>query len=88
MCIFSPSKRFKKDIKKAYPDKRRAFKKLQEIFNANYQINKKFHHHKLHGKLKDYYTCYLGPDLVIIYRKDKKNKTIYLLRIGSPSELF
>jgi len=88
MYIFSLSKQFKKDIKKVYPEKQKAFKKLQEVFSAKYQNSKKFHHHKLRGKLKDYYACHLEQDLIIIYQKDKKNKIIYLLGIGSRSELF
>jgi len=88
MYIFRPSTQFKKDIKKVYPEKQKAFKKLQEVFSANHQSSKKFNHHKLHGKLKDCCACHLKSDLVLIYQRDKEDKIIYLLRLGSHSELF
>ncbi len=85
------SKKFRKDIKRAHRKKIVDLKKLRKILDTlslEEKLVKKYYHHKLHGKLKDCYAYHLRPDLVLIYQKDKKNKIIYLLRIGSHSELF
>jgi len=86
--LFKPSKSFRKDIKKIYPNKNQALKKLKSVFGSSHRTEKKLRHHKLHGQMKNLYACHLKPDLVIIYKEDKKNKIIYLLRIGSHSHLF
>jgi mRNA interferase YafQ len=90
MYLLKYSKRFKRDLKRI--NKRKGlnadlFEKILRLMRyiGNTSVLPKTEDL---GKLKDCYACHLEPDLVIIYQKDKKNKIIYLLRIGSHSELF
>lgn len=44
--------------------------------------------HKLSGEFKDCYECHIRPDILLIYKANKKSLLILLLRIGSHSDLF
>lgn len=44
--------------------------------------------HKLSGNYAGYWECHVLPDLLLIWEQTENPKEIYLLRIGSHSELF
>jgi mRNA interferase YafQ len=44
--------------------------------------------HSLTGEWKDCREFHIGGDLIVIYRIDKKNNVLQLIRIGSHSQLF
>lgn len=44
--------------------------------------------HKLIGNYKGCLECHIMPDLLIIWEQDEKEMEIYLLDIGSHSDLF
>ncbi|WP_157808194.1 type II toxin-antitoxin system mRNA interferase toxin, RelE/StbE family, partial [Helicobacter pylori] len=42
----------------------------------------------LKGGLKDFRECHLKPDLLLVYQIKKPKNTLFLVRLGSHSELF
>ncbi len=44
--------------------------------------------HKLTGDLKDFRECHIQPDLLLIYKVEKKELVLVLVNIGSHSYLF
>ncbi|ANE34686.1 toxin-antitoxin system, toxin component, YafQ family [Campylobacter hyointestinalis subsp. lawsonii CCUG 27631] len=50
------------------------------------ELPKKYKNHSLTGSFKGYFDCHLKPDCVLIYKIE--NNTLYLVRIGSHSNLF
>ncbi|VAW11707.1 hypothetical protein MNBD_BACTEROID05-1010 [hydrothermal vent metagenome] len=51
-------------------------------------LDTKHQNHKLRGKFNGCYECHIQPDVLLVYKTDKKKQLIYLLRIGSHSDLF
>ncbi len=51
-------------------------------------LDLKYKDHSLKGSLKDFRECHLKPDLLLIYKIQKQENTLLLLRLGSHSELF
>ncbi|MFH1326489.1 MAG: type II toxin-antitoxin system YafQ family toxin [Candidatus Falkowbacteria bacterium] len=91
MYNFSLSVKFKKDYKKIKRNPNFNKEKLEEVFNIlkkGINLDDKYKNHKLSG---DYVGClefHLKPDILVIYKIDKIKNTIYLIRLGSHSELF
>lgn len=87
-----PSSRFKKALKKRLksPDERNAIFEVIELLKTDgvASIPKKMKPHKLIGNYKGCLECHIMPDLLIIWEQDDVQKEIYLLDIGSHSELF
>jgi len=91
MYFLKYSNKFKKDIKCCA--KRTDFKPnaLEIVLNKimeNGPLEEKYQNHKLTGEFKDCFECHIKSDLLLIYQIDRPNKLIYLLRIGSHSDLF
>ena len=85
------SKKFKKDLKKINKNNPLAIKKLEYILNLlinNKPLKETHKNHKLHGDFNNCHECHVKPDILLIYKKNKQNLIIYLLRIGSHTELF
>ncbi|NPA11985.1 MAG: type II toxin-antitoxin system YafQ family toxin [Epsilonproteobacteria bacterium] len=51
-------------------------------------LPKEAQEHSLTGEWKDCREFHIGGDMVVIYRIDKKNSVLQLIRIGSHSQLF
>lgn len=94
MYNFKYSAKFKKDLKKIYYHGSFDPQELEYIINLltnNRNLENKYNkykNHKLKGEFKNCYECHIKPDVLLIYQIDKINAVIYLLRIGSHSELF
>ena len=85
------SRRFKKDFRHwvKRPDfKLNELETLLDKLINNKSLEEKNQNHKLTGEFKNCFECHLKPDLLLIYKIDQQNKLIYLLRIGSHSDLF
>lgn len=83
--------KFKKSLKKV--SKYKTFK--QEVFDEivmmlrlDIIIPEKYKDHSLSGDLKNIRDLHLAPDIVLLYSKDKDKLFLYLVNIGSHSELF
>ncbi|TSD02976.1 MAG: RelE/StbE family addiction module toxin [Parcubacteria group bacterium Athens0714_16] len=66
-------------------------KKLEQVVDmilAGKLLDKKFQDHKLNGKLSDYKECHIKTDFLLIYKKDKEKKILFLFNIGNHNDLF
>lgn len=83
------SSRFKKDFKRYRHDTKK-LAVLNEIFRLleeGHPIPKDYNPHFLSGEYKGCMECHVGPDFLLIWR-DEKTDVVYILRLGSHSELF
>lgn len=85
---------FKKDQKRA-EKQGKDFELLHEVLKVLIKVliegkplPHKYQDHPLTGPWKGYRDCHITNDWVLIYKVDKKNKTLLLQRLGSHSELF
>ena len=63
--------------------------KIVDLILQGKQLPVKYKDHKLKGKLKDFRECHIKPDILLLYKKDEKEKkVVILLDIGSHSEFF
>jgi mRNA interferase YafQ len=87
-----PSTRFKKSLKKYLknPTEKKLIIEVIELLQmgGSDSIPKKMKPHKLIGNYKDCLECHILPDLLLIWEQDEIKKEIYLLDIGSHSDLF
>ena len=81
---------FKKDYKRSKKQGREItlFVEVLEKLRKDEYLGIQFSDHQLTGNFTGFRECHLNPDWILIYRKDKKTKTITLTRIGSHSDLF
>lgn len=83
------SKQFRKDFKR-YRHNQKAVKNLNEILEILMEgrpIPVEYNPHFLKGQYKGCMECHIGPDYLLIW-KDETTDIIYLVRLGSHSELF
>lgn len=87
-----PSTRFKKSLKKhlKHPfESKSIFEVIELLKTGGFDaIPPKMKPHKLIGNYKGCLECHIMPDLLIIWEQDETKMEIYLLDIGSHSELF
>ena len=91
MYLLKYSRRFKKDLKKLKRSGNfniEVFLSVMDGLTRGKTLDKKFQNHKLKGEFSDCCECHIQPDVLLIYRIDKQKSLLYLLRIGSHSDLF
>ncbi len=77
-------KDFKKLVKNGFDDS-----VLDEvILRKKEPLDPQFQDHALKGKWKPFRECHLKPDLLLVYQIKKPKNTLFLVRLGSHSELF
>jgi len=59
-----------------------------EYLRTNQKLPVKYQEHELKGNYADFLECHILPDLLLIYKRIKKEKIIVLHNIGSHSQLF
>ena len=77
------SKKFKKDLKKINKSANSDIKDLEytlDLLINNRPLGKKYKNHKLRGEFNNCYECHIKSNLLLIYKIDKRNLIIYLLR--------
>ncbi|NHB15763.1 YafQ family addiction module toxin [Helicobacter pylori] len=62
--------------------------KVVENLTKEQPLAPKYKDHPLKGGLKDFREYHLKPDLLLVYQIKKPKNTLFLLRLGSHSELF
>lgn len=90
MRLLKYSARFKKDLKK-YQHDRKVLSELELVLDCligKHPLDKKYHNHRLKGEFVDCYECHIYPDVLMIYKIEKDEICILLLRIGSHAKLF
>ena len=90
MLEIVPTKSFKKDLKK-YQHRKDVVKELYEVISVlakeeSLDLQKK--DHSLIGDYVNYRECHVKNDVLLIYKVDKKTKSLFLARLGSHSEVF
>lgn len=87
-----PSSRFKKGLKKRLKNsaKKKGIFNVIELLRTNGfdSLPKIMKLHKLIGNYKGCLECHIMPYLLLIWEQDDAEKEIYLLDIGSHSDLF
>ncbi|NTW33991.1 MAG: type II toxin-antitoxin system YafQ family toxin [Bacteroidetes bacterium] len=90
MYSFIFTNQFKKDfelLKKRNYDTmllNKVFLHLQEIGT----VPESYKPHKLQGKFSKCLECHIKPDWLLIWKTDKRNSEIILVRTGTHSDLF
>ena len=89
MLELSVSSAFKTEVKKIKSVKDKAELKLVLDLLLNEQpLPKKYKDHSLSGNYKNYRECHIKPDLLLIYKIVKEELVLYVVHIGSHSDLF
>lgn len=91
MFVTTYSRQFKKDFKRVQRQPRFDLAQLEVVLHQlqkEISLEPKYRLHKLQGKFTGCYECHVQPDIVLIFEVDYSEGMLYLLRIGSHSELF
>ena len=59
-----------------------------DLLQKEGKLPQKYKPHKLSGNYKDCWECHIKPDVLLIYYIDTENLVLFLVRIGSHSDLF
>ncbi|MBR5639724.1 MAG: type II toxin-antitoxin system YafQ family toxin [Muribaculaceae bacterium] len=87
--IIRLTSQFKKDLKR-YKNNARIIDKLEHIINLlskGQQVPSIYKPHKLKGDYLNHMECHIENDVLLIWL-DKVKGTIYLVRLGTHSEVF
>ncbi len=90
MLMIETSKKFDKDLKilvKNGFDLKLLYKVVENLAKEQ-PLDPKYKDHPLKGALKDFRECHLQPDLLLVYQIKKPKNTLFLVRLGSHSDLF
>ncbi|MFA5248622.1 MAG: type II toxin-antitoxin system YafQ family toxin [Patescibacteria group bacterium] len=90
MFLLKYSSHFKKDLKH-YKHNHVVLGELENVLNilANgKKLPEKNLNHQLSGEFKECFECHIKPDVLLIYKIEKSEITVLLLRIGSHEKLF
>ncbi len=82
-------KKFTKDLKKHILNQKielEVFDLVIENLRNQIPLDKRFKDYSLSGTYKDCRECHIKPNILLVYTI--KNNTLWLLRLGSHSELF
>ncbi len=85
------TKQFKKDIKRIEKSGNKDIEKLKAVIRAlidENQLNPSYRDHSLIGNFKDRIECHIESDWLLVYKVNKKEKTIIFERTGSHSDIF
>ncbi|WQX78632.1 type II toxin-antitoxin system YafQ family toxin [Helicobacter pylori] len=88
MLTIEISKKFDKDLKILVKNDLKLLYKVVGNLATEQPLEPKYKDHPLKGTLKDFRECHLKPDLLLVYQIKKLENTLFLVRLGSHSELF
>jgi mRNA interferase YafQ len=91
MYIIKESKKFRKSVRKYLHSgrlERKDIENIVEILVMGEKLELRYKDHELKGKLQGVRECHIESDLLLLYQIGKENKTLFLINIGSHSELF
>lgn len=86
--MIETSKKFDKDLKILVKNDLKLLYKVVGNLATEQPLAPKYKDHPLKGALKDFRECHLKPDLLLVYQIKKPKNTLFLVRLGSHSELF
>lgn len=84
------TKQMKKDVKsvKKQNKDKETFNTVVETLKNGKKLELKYKDHALSGNYRTCRECHIAPDWLLIYKIDKVEKKLYLIRTGSHAELF
>lgn len=85
------SKKFKKDLRRLEWSGRFRIGKLKNVIDilaSGIDLPPSYRNHPLRGRFAGSFECHIGPDLVLVYKKLEDILVLYLIRVGSHSDLF
>lgn len=90
MLTVASSNRFEKDLKRI---KKRGMnldklEKIIDLLSDQKSLPKVCKDHQLIGNFNNRRECHINPDWLLIYKIDHSQKTLFLERTGSHSDLF
>lgn len=87
--IIRLTSQFKRDLKR-FKNNSRVIDKLDHVIKllaSEQKIPSKYKPHKLRGDYRNHMECHIDSDVLLIWL-DELNGTIYLVRLGTHSEVF
>lgn len=91
MYIVKENKKFRKSVKKllrAGKIERADIQNIVEILASGGKLEPKYKDHELKGKFQDIRECHIESDSLLLYQINDKDRTLFLVNIGSHSDLF
>jgi len=91
MLSLFKTKAYRKAIKKYSKSSNFDIEKLETIIKIIQRqeiIDKKCKDHELKGDFQGIRECHIESDLLLLYQIDEKNSVLFLVNIGSHSDLF
>lgn len=90
MFLLKYSSRFKKELKLYKHDKKTLLEleRVLDILVRGKSLPDKNKNHPLIGEFKGCFECHIKPDVLLIYKIEKTELIVLLLRAGSHSDLF
>ena len=85
------TKKFKKSVRKIVHSgfiKRKEIESVIDTIANGDKLNEKYQDHALAGEYLGYRECHIRPDILLIYKIEKKIMILILTNIGSHNELF
>ena len=61
---------------------------VADLLSEGIELDAKYRDHALSGNFKGKRECHLEPDFLLIYEKRAREIVLYLIRVGSHSDLF
>jgi mRNA interferase YafQ len=91
MYRIARSKKYGKDFRRLEMSGRFNQKKLDNVIDTlagGFDLPPSYRNHPLHGRFAGAFGCHIEPDLVLVYKKLEDILVLYLIRVGSHSDLF
>ena len=85
------TKQFKKDVKRIEKSGNKDVEKLKVVIKLlidEKKLDASYREHNLKGNYKDRRECHIEPDWLLVYKVNKKEKTIAFERTGSHTDIF
>lgn len=61
---------------------------VADLLSEGKELEARYRDHPLSGNYKGKRECHLEPDFLLIYEKKEREIVLFLIRVGSHSELF
>ena len=81
-------KTYIKSLKKLNDKDKMLVRDTVELLASGAELLQKYKDHALKGQYLGFRECHVKPDLLLVYRKNNDILELYLLDIGSHSDLF
>lgn len=91
MYLIKENKKFRKSFKKYFRSGRITREKLQNLVDLlimGEELEPRYKDHELKGEYKGIRECHIESDLLLLYQIDEENQILFLVNIGSHSDLF